>query len=159
PGDPSRRVHDRHNFPEVVVSGPSGGHNFREVVTIMGYLFSVVGRSEIAFRKMSLIFDGSGATKVPPPVVLVIRCNSDSLTPLPRPIAMTTTGRLGSIAFFSSSMSWSRVSPCWSSFLPSVIRMTELTRLGSQPCWTVLYAASIVSYSPVFPSFFGWMPA
>jgi hypothetical protein len=28
-------LHDRHNFRKVVVSGLPGGHNFREVVTIV----------------------------------------------------------------------------------------------------------------------------
>jgi hypothetical protein len=28
-------AHDRHNFPEVVVSGTGFAHDFREVVTIM----------------------------------------------------------------------------------------------------------------------------
>jgi hypothetical protein len=29
-------IHDRHNFPAVVASAAPGGHNFPEVVTIMG---------------------------------------------------------------------------------------------------------------------------
>jgi hypothetical protein len=38
-------THDRHNFPEVVASGPCYGHNFREVVPGYGSAIISVIRS------------------------------------------------------------------------------------------------------------------
>jgi hypothetical protein len=65
----------------------------------------------------------------------------------------------GSTVVSRAAPSWSRDIPRRSSFLPSVMTTTELTRCGSQPFCTAGYAASTVSYSPVPPSRFSRMPA
>ena len=57
----------------------------------------------------------------------------------------TWTGRSGSLILFSSASSFCCVMPLESSFLPSVNSTIELTRPGSQPSCTVLYAAKHVS--------------
>lgn len=66
-------------------------------------------------------------------------------TSWPMPTVMMTTGLAGSLTDSIRASSCCRVSPAGSSFLPSVSRMTELTRLGTYEATIFSYAANRLS--------------
>jgi hypothetical protein len=73
---------------------------------------------------------------------------------------ITWIGRFGSLSSSSRlSSAGSERPPSGSSLpMPSVRTSTELTRPACHPSCTVSYAAASVSYRPVSPFCFGWMP-